>query len=186
MNFTDYIENLKSLALLEYKNELNDIRSQATQQGALGGSRMYVMLQAAISKQVGAFGSQLIDFMIKNDPLHSPITTKDFELAEVAVAEFLALLKVEYQGHAVSGKAFGNSIVEIDQEYLDLEKNKAIQELRLAKATFKSKRSFIKWAIGDTQRRIFTSISSIILIGVGAFLEEKFALLKKLIASILQ
>jgi len=183
MNTKSYIENSKSKALYDFKVKLRAINDEALKHGAQGGSRMLVEYQKALSQQIGEFGNQVIDYMTKNDPLHSPIKIRDFDIAEKAVGDIMRSLFEEYRRRESAGKVWGDSTLEINQEFIDLEKNKVIHEIELAKATFKSKRSILKWAFGDARKRMFSMLSAAILLGLGAILNGYLSKLKDFLLS---
>ena len=160
-NFESYLENRKVNAEEEFNRLLSSIAADAIKSGSYGGSRMSVYFQKSISEQVEKFGSELIEFMMKSDPVHSPIKVKNFDAASQAVKELEDTLILNYEKRSANAKHFGNNFVKIKPDDLALEKDKILFEIMLAKATFRSKRSILKWALGDTSKRLYTTVTVI-------------------------
>jgi hypothetical protein len=116
-------------------------------------------IEAAISDELKSFGNALRAKLTEYDQEHSPIRPKDFELAKEKISEFRDYclnfyqhrIQLKYSHYPKSRRIFDGGKLE-----------QPLNDLQLAIEgdlfQFKSRRSFIKWAIGDLRKRFWSAI----------------------------
>lgn len=143
----------------------------AANNGNLGASRCYFSIQELINVHIDQYAKKLSETLTEYDPQHSPTTKEDFASAKESVKKYSEFGVSKYN-EKLQGQSSGykNVSVPFNQENLTQTVSIANSLLDGKKFEFDSKTSFLKWALGDAQKKGFTAILSLTAASIGVFL----------------
>lgn len=181
--FVNYLDDLFEEATNEVVGQIGIAEAKASAEGYLRSGRIWVEREEIWLDAVTKYAQKLIDVLLEHEIEHSPVKVSDFDSYLDSLRKFKQFCENSHKERR-DNKAFvyPQTRPAFDNGKMERRARLAEQLIIGAKKTFASKRSFIKWAVGDTRRRIFSLISSAVLLGLGAFLEGKFAILKSLLS----
>ncbi|MBK8197799.1 MAG: hypothetical protein IPK75_05460 [Acidobacteria bacterium] len=148
---------------LARKEIAQDTGAAATQGKALSGRR-WLVLEEILIRSLLSFSQRVSAKLDSLDPEHSPVEARDFKLAEDYIRKFRGRceeIHAEHRGHLNS--TYPASRPPFEGGDLDRTEANALNEIQGRLATFVSKRSFLKWALGDLRKRIWSG--GLILLG---------------------
>jgi hypothetical protein len=146
------------------RREIAQDTAAAAAQGTARSGRRWLVLEELLIRNLQSFGQRITEKLASLDPEHSPVETADFELAAEYVRSFRRKceeIHAELRGQLNS--TYPASRQPFEGGELDRTEANALNEIQGQLATFKSKRSFFKWALGDLRKRVWSG--GLVLLG---------------------
>lgn len=174
-----YFEDFVSIAYQRkfdaFQEELASLTSKLAAEGHLNSGRRWVQTESVLLNQTSEYFDILVEKLMEYETEHSPISTQDFQAAIRSVEEFRQYCENLYEKKRDAGKgAYPKSRRPFEGVRMDRVMEEARQNIIGKELEFKSKRSFWKWAWGDTRKRAFTTIVMLVGAALGRLLTALF------------
>ncbi|MEO1659711.1 MAG: hypothetical protein AAFR51_01885 [Pseudomonadota bacterium] len=166
-----YFEDFVALAFQRKQSEcleaLSALTARLAAEQQLMSGRRWVQEEKIFLDQIVEYAEELTAKLMEYAAEHSPIQSKDFELAMHSVTAFKAFCEKTHKRRTTAeNSSYPSKRAPFDGDRLERATDEALHNIRGKLLEFESKKSFVKWAIGDARRRIWTGI----MMSVGAAL----------------
>lgn len=157
--FSEMLKNALVDALHQFDEQVGEISARRSAQGSYQSGATLIEIEKAMRSGIRNFASRLVDLLTQYEVEHSPIDEADFDDATESLTRLVAAMENGFMQvqRRINGSKEGGRLP-LSQEKIDTALKEAKLSLQGHKLVFHSKRSFWKWAWGDTRKRVFTGL----------------------------
>jgi hypothetical protein len=163
--FRRFAEMEQGAVLGKLSHVFKKIVAQDANNGLLYSGATITKFHRATGEAVTEYGASLVRKLSQYPVEHAPISSSDFELARVAVDEMVTRAKVEcFRELSLLDRAMPAGVTAEDFDEPNHAAARAVSDIEGLELSFNSERSFLRWAIGDLRKRLW----SVGLLAVGS------------------
>lgn len=165
--FSRFAKNEQAVVLRSLAGKFKQIWAEQAQIGSLYSGSTIIKCRRATTHAVTEYGASLVGKLGQYPVEHTPISKADFELAKAAVQEMVTRAKLEcFRELSLLDRSMPDGVTSEDFDEPNHAAARALSDVEGLELSFNSERSFLRWAIGDLRKRVWSA--ALITIGGAA------------------
>ena len=159
-----YAENEQNAALGRLAGNFQQIFAEHSVSGQLYSGATIIKIRRAAADAVADYGDALVTKLGQYPIDHSPIRKSDFDVAKESLAVMVERAKAAcFEELAILESAMPDGVCSEDFMAPDENAERVLLDIEGLRLRFESERSFVKWAWGDLQKRLWAG--SLLVVG---------------------